>query len=258
LKTKIIENIDGIDIIIAIGHTLIDPVATKNNIKPIIEDTNEAKNIKNKIKELDVIMNSLRGCIESAKQNKKNGDIQNYEKNVLDIELRKSQIQQLNIDMIALKKELKKKTLEIWNQNLIYFEPKKGEIIIDDSEAETIGQKLLNLDNAMLDIDGNEIVDYRNVEYIKDGQIIKITKIGIMPDGPLINTYTPEQLEELRINNLTPEEKQLEYNNLVNSLGYQAADMKGKLEIEGDPDPLTKSQTWYNEQIEILKTKYGI
>lgn len=67
----------------------------------------------------------------------------------------------------------------------------------------------------------------------------------------------PEELEEIRVDMLTTEQKQVEKNQVLSSLLSQAAAKKSELEILGDSEALSKSQAWYNEQKQVVELKYN-
>ena len=67
-----------------------------------------------------------------------------------------------------------------------------------------------------------------------------------------------EQREEIRFQNLTAEQKTAEFEMMKSGLLTSAVNMKSELEILADPTALTQSQTFYNDGLAALQTKYGI
>jgi uncharacterized protein involved in exopolysaccharide biosynthesis len=67
---------------------------------------------------------------------------------------------------------------------------------------------------------------------------------------------TPAALARLIYEYMTIPEIEAEKQEKANNILSQAAVMRSELEIQGDPDALTKSQTWYNDQITALNSEY--
>ena len=166
---------------------------------------------------------------------------------------------------------LKKETEDIFENHVKYFEPVSYENIIEESEYEDLKTKLETAlsNNNVLDINGKEIVNnVGKIVYKKTGgdwSEKKITKLGvkIATGEKIFSEHTSEEKEEIknsletqRISSLSSQEKTTEKNNRNNKLLAIASDMKNKLEIQNDPDALTKSQNWYNAELALLETKY--
>ena len=66
-----------------------------------------------------------------------------------------------------------------------------------------------------------------------------------------------EDIEKERISNLSAGEKTTEKAKTIDSLASQAAHMRSKLEIQNDPDALTKAQAWYDAEVAIVNQKYS-
>ncbi|MEJ2043687.1 MAG: hypothetical protein P8X74_03675 [Reinekea sp.] len=189
----------------------------------------------------------------------------------------------VNNELKQIKLELEPKIREIREQNVAYCEPRANEMIDRETAdlcmskpTEDMGDvilpngvtvaQLMQLDmgkgpHELIDISGNVVVDYRGEWYSKvdDKWILNnIVEIGV---NPFVNDIsksdlTPEQLEEIRLQNLTPEQKTAEKEQAIESAAMQAANMRSKLDIQGDQDALTKAQDWYNGKVAEIEAKY--
>lgn len=263
MKTKITQNIDGYDIIIGIGEAQIDGVATMPIVENALRETAEYKSVEAKKQELSVVLNGAAQALKNARnsktQSEKNGYVTEYQQS-----LEKSK---------AIENELKEfiaplqtKRQELIFKHAVYFTPKQGEFIITPEEAELIENAMItaNLHNNFLDVNMQEICDNRGkTAWIKSGgkwSKREITKIGDeIKSGEIteINDEIIAQLETERISKLSAKEKEAEKTAAINSIGSQAAFMRSTLEIQGDSSALSKSQEWYNTEVEKVNKKYG-
>jgi hypothetical protein len=125
----------------------------------------------------------------------------------------------------------------------------------------------------VLDGTGSVIEDFIGKQYFfkdGDGNWIAsevISELGVTKQTVVVDGYeeqavekaelTPEDLEEYRVQELTPEQKEAEKTAAIASVLAQAGQMKTELEIQGDPDALAKSQAWYSEQVALIEAKYN-
>ena len=259
MKTIITEQIQDFTIIKGFGELQIDPVETNNNIKLLLVDMPISKKIENKIREAKVIHKIKNDNFEQLKFAMKTKDAKKYNKADKAIRQRKLELNDLNDDMIELKKELKQKIRKLKKENRVYFEPKAGEIRVNKKKYKNLSA--LYIDNKqrgnLTDVDGNEVIDKRGIQYVKEGQIITITELNNDVDGPLVYNLTAEALARLIYEYMSlqqiEDEKQIKRNDILN----QAAFMRSKLEIEGNPDALTLSQQWFYDQETILNQTYA-
>lgn len=161
----------------------------------------------------------------------------------------------------------------------IYFEPKSGEMIINDIEAKSIRAQLKALPEKtrLIKVDETtfaEIDDRRKERYWFQDEAGKWKQATVeaidqsWPEGAVFKEdLTPEiqmeiaiQKEEARIAALTAEENQTEFDDVLRSLKRGAAMMKQEKEIEGlsSRQALKEARGWLAEQRAIMVEKYDI
>lgn len=258
MKTILIEKIDGYYIVRAFGETLIDPVATKNILMQLHDKTDEDKAVERKANEIKQKSVSRKEAYFAAKEARKKGDKINEAKHMNLVELRFDQIKILETEMRELLEKKKQKDVQLWKENIVYFEPKKGEEIITDEQYEQLGAAFMAAEakGNYIDVSGQEVVNNKGVKYVKDGQIMVVDKIGVKPDGLLLSTFTPEQLEQERYNYMSLQDIESEKQAAINNVAMQAVNYRSSLEIQGDSEALAKSQAWYAEQVSQIEDKY--
>ena len=158
--------------------------------------------------------------------------------------------------------------------------PKKNEVILPQSEIKTLKVKFLAKkkteqiaigDGERIFTGGEAIPDFRGrAHYFKDpsGKWIKgeIEELGMKPTFEIfIENLTADQSQEIqsqenteRIAAMEPDKKQIEFDLQDDSILSQAAVMKNKLEIKGDPEALIKSQEFYKSETDKLKLLYEL
>lgn len=258
MKTIIVKEIDGYDIIQAFGDALIDPQATKNKVMGLHEKTNEAKAVEKKAEELNRLWKSRHDAKKAAIEAFDKGDQTNHAKHYYMVEIRDTQIEEINKDMVELLKKKKQKDIEIWKENLVYFEPKSGETVISDNEYERLGAAFLSAQEKgnVIDSTGKEIINLKGVKYVKEGKIITIDKLGQDVDGPLLKDLNQDQLVRMRYQYMTEEDIEAEKTSQINVAAASAANMRSQLEIQGDDKALEKSQAYYNNEVSNIEDKY--
>ena len=262
MKTRITQNIDGYDIIIGIGEAQIDPVATMPKVENALRETDEYKSVEAKKQELSVILNGAAQALKNARnsktQSEKNGYVTEYQQS---LEKSKAIENELK-DLIA---PLQAKQQELILKHAVYFTPKQGESIITPEEATVIENAMITAtrNNKFLDVNMQEICDNRGKTawLKKDGKWSRreITKLGDeIKAGEIteINDEIIAQLEAERIAGLSVTDKAKEKESVIASLKTQAVQMRMGLEIQGDKDALSKSQEWYNEEVQKVEVKY--
>ena len=264
MKTKITQNIDGYDIIIGIGEAQIDGVATMPIVETALRETAEYKSVEAKKQELSVILNGAAQALKNARnsktQSEKNGYVTEYQQ-----ALEKSKV--IESELKELIAPLQAKQQELILKHAVYFQPKQGESIITDDEADVIETAMVTAttNNKYLDINLKEICDNRGkTAWIKSGgkwSKREITKIGDeLKPGEIteINDEIIAQLEAERIAGLTTAQKAEEKARVIQGLQHQAVQMRMGLEIQNDSDALKKSQDWYNAEVSKVEIKYGV
>lgn len=260
MNTVITKEIDGYNIIVGIGQAQIDPVETKKAMVKKCENTPEKKEVERLYNEMGMLTKAKRDSYLAYMEAHRNKDSKKIIQFETELKTRDKQIEEIKPVMIEAIQAMKAKEREIWLDNVVYFTPRAGEKLITDKEQVDIMAALKTVDEkkAFISEDLKEIPDHRGVFYVKDGQLIGITKLGEVPDGKLTKDCTPEELEEIRISGLTQDGKAAEYEQAQQGLLAQASQMRSGLEIEGDKNALKKSQDFYNKELKKIQNKYGI
>lgn len=120
-------------------------------------------------------------------------------------------------------------------------------------------------------INGEYIDDFRGVTFWKKvsgtWQSRLIDDLGVKPGTTekemsaltdLQRSEINNQLETARISEMSAEDKTVEYASRKSDLVMMAQEMENELKFDGDADYMTKAQAWYNTELAILKTKYGV
>lgn len=253
-KTIITTKIDGYDIITGFGTLQIEAIETKKVVDPVMAASDEVKAVEAKSKELQSASKQYSDAMKSAREAFKNGNTGLHSKHVYTAGQQEERMKGIQAELVDLIHVAKSKRQEIWNDSIVYHEPKKGEILLEDA----VEVKYMELQKGeLLTVDGEVVKDNRGVKYVKDGAVQTVTSIGVEPEGPLMEDVTPEQFEEMRLDAMSDKEKADELATVTDGLASQAATMRAKLEIQGDKDALEKAQDWYNAELTIAQEKYA-
>ena len=186
-----------------------------------------------------------------------------------------------NTEMIALKKAVNVKAKDILRSNPVHFENREGEFREGDAELggktvdEILSLHLAKGLNQQLKIDGTYVDDFKGCQYFfYDGlawvESETITALDVTKNTVVVDEFqdaaieaadlSDEQREEIRFQKLSAEDKTAEFTAKDEALLAKSIDMRMGLEIQGVPkaSALTQSQNFYNTELDILKTKYGI
>lgn len=260
MKTILTKKIDGYDIIIGFGSPGIEPIETGRKANGLLEKQPEVKACFEKAEELKKLWKARLDSIRIARQAFKKGDKKKHAEAMYNIEMRDEQIKVISEEMKELAKKREAKRVELWNENLVYFEPKPGEKIITEDEYLEIGKKLIDAtaNNCVLSIDGKEIIDCRGVKYIKKGEIVEIKSLGEKIDGPLVKDVTPEEFQRIKYRYMSIEDIEAEKQSKINIVIGGSIQKRNELEILGDVDALKKSQDWYKAEAKKIEDEYKI
>lgn len=172
---------------------------------------------------------------------------------------------------ITLKSEISALTLK----HAVYFNLQPGEEYREDAEADAIAEAMAAAaeKNAVLAIADKklvEVADYRGRKFWKKKAGAwtgaEITALAVEPvagaieDSTLTDDQRTEiaaQLEAERISKMKAADRDAEKAAALDGIAAQANAMRGKLEIMGDAEALSKSQAWYQEQSGKVVEKYG-
>jgi hypothetical protein len=267
----------------------IDPEKTRIANQKAINELPERKQASQKIAENIEHEKTRRGIERQARRAK-------YKGNTIASELRSLEIVRAKMLLCAeelseLNASLTSKTKALLRENPVYSHPRRDEVPVSDVQIEDISALLLSLkneqisltiefeDKIIIDEEGKppimdsfpklvgyeKIIDIRGKKYLwkQDGAwkfSEPITEIGIAPtwpDGGIEDKdLTPDQMEEVRMQELSDTDKEIEKNEALEAALTNAATMKSKLEIQDDAEALRKSQLWYQEQVDLIERKY--
>jgi hypothetical protein len=256
MDTIITKEIDGHTIIIGFGKAVIDPMATHQKVAEILSE--EIDTIISMVNLLKESHEALSSAVTNKVSNANLGKM-------------KQKLKKQRDGIMEAKKDFDIKRQKTFKENYIYFQPKPGEEISEDSANVEVLKDIFKTLTArkLLKIDGTKIVDNRNRKYWEkqgdDWIDVAIESIDI--DKPAAAHWedelsgnelqeVKEHKERLRIASLTPEQKQKELYFLLDGLLNAAALRKTKLEIEGDSNALDNARAWYDDQKNIAETKY--
>ncbi len=271
MKTITTQKIDGFDIITNIysADGLIDPEATKKVVAVEIGNTDEWGAIKEVNSQMQVYANQAAQAKRNSKDAKTMPEKTKFWNEYL---ARYNQVSDLRENLIPLAKNMKKKIKELTLEHAVYFNPKPGDLIVDDLEAENISQAMISATQSgkVIDKDLNKIDDYRGRKYWKKAsgkwQGTDIIGLGVVPASGAIETknLTPDQLAQIgiqvekdRIAGLSSAKKLAEMQSMITGLVSRAAMMKVELDIKDDPDSLEKAQDWMTAETEAINAKYA-
>jgi hypothetical protein len=156
---------------------------------------------------------------------------------------------------------------ELFNENKIYFEPGANQKLMDAEEADALVQtkESLTEDKVVL-IDKRIIPNFAGKEYHKKNnnkwERKKIKRLGEMPDGPLPEELTPEQQEEIRLQEdetriccMAPEEKEKAIQGELDAYADEAARLERRNQIQGKA---FDAVAWYKEKEAAVRQKYSV
>ena len=270
MKTAITREINGKTIIIGFSDPVIDPVETEKMILAlgILDESDETRKLKAKIKEIG---DRQRMGVQAMKEHARLKFVGQAAQSEIKRKEGQDHFNKVNVLMAENKpliESFKIKKKELVKENAVYFQPKPGEVFIEDEQHETLTQIEIG-EFAKLCIDGTVIPDYSEQtihQKISDRWVIINLDFGeSFPVGAILSRdLTDEQKIEIatqtesdRITELSDIDKETEKNAAIENAAILAARMRSVLEIQSDPDALTKSQDWYNEQLIIIEEKYS-
>jgi hypothetical protein len=199
---------------------------------------------------------------------------------------------EINLRLEPLAKEVRRSNLiyaeqsvvmdqEIVSELLSLFmaKSKNEQIAIETEEIRETIEEATEEKKAVIKISHNYtahsvVPDFRGCQYsYKDSEGIwneepVIEKLGFTVKTVVHNDYedqaiekrdmTPEQNEEIRFQKLDEDEKLSEFTQKKIVLASHAAGMENELKFDGDLDFVSKAQAWYDSELLILKTLYGV
>lgn len=279
MKTLFLKESNGIKIIVGFGNAAIDPEETKKKVNLLLVDTQIGKDVNAKADEIREIVISADAAMKNFRQcsstNDKVGAATHYQE-YLDFEpIHKTKEQELGLIL----PDLEKKRLELYEKEAIYFEPKKGEVLVSPELFELIKDEIKGLsENECIEFTQSptgtttteKIPNFIGCTYfILVGSVwekheITLVGVPIPTGGILVDDLTDVQkmeidLQELvaRIATLTQEEKAAELQTKTDKLVIEAAAKRSILEIQKVATALEDSQAWYDVELAKLTALYA-
>lgn len=265
-KTLITRKLDGFDIITGFGSLSIDPMATRPVVASEIKNTDEFKAVKSAQDKRNA------ACILANTAGKKSKELlktkpKDAEKFYRDrcnyLEMVKGHENEIKGALPACKAKEK----ELRGSMAVYFEPKAGEVAVDDSVVAELKGKMAD---GLVDINGNIIPDNRGVVYAtkRAGKwsVVKIETLNVsVPKNATIYADLDDmqrkavdlQIEIDSAAGLNDAEKIMAKAAAGEASLSEAAGLRSRLEISGADDPLAESQEWYNSRLAELDLIYG-
>lgn len=258
MKTAFIKEIDGYEIITGFDNAAIDKEATKKIVNEKLEKIDAT------IKFIEEKSRHDKLYQELIKENRKPNNAEKVK--TIETAFHESE-SKMNNHLSEMTREKQRLTAE----NLVYFEPKRGEILLDDEIAPYLQKKFEQLDDeSALTKDGKVIPNFKGTEYWTNKGGWKrgiIEKIGEpFPEGGILAAdITPEQgaeiadqLEVDRIAGLPGPTREAEKEAAIKKANSDAAHMRSMFEIDGIPseEALSRSQKWFKEQKKAIEKKY--
>ena len=279
MKTVFLKELNGHKIIVGFGNAAIDPEETKKKVNLLLPDTQIGGNIKIKVEEIKAIVISAEDEKEKSRQCFMSNDqagAATHHQNFLDLEpVHKLKEQELGL----LLPDLEKKRLEFYEGEAIYFEPKKGEVIVSTEYFDQIEVELNSLaQNECLKfiqsptgvITTEKIPDFvGSIYFILEGsvwekcQITLVGKsipVGGVPEADLTPAQIDEieiQLEALRVSKLSMDEKAAEKTVALEKAAIESERLFNQYTIQNTADPLGEAQAWLASEIVLIKEKYA-
>lgn len=253
MKTILFNTIDGHDVVAGFSTATIEPVETNKAVRAALVDTPEQKALDNKKSEFESAVADRASAFKARDNGKYRSAIDS--------------IKTIQSGIIPLASDLSKKIIALRAEHAVYFEPRKGEVISNEQQIDTILKAVKDCPaGCCIDLDGKTVEDNRGRVYFRKASgkwgRTNIINLGdtIPSDAVLAEDVTDAQRDEIeadRVAGLPAAERRQEKDKAMGSALNSAADMKSRLEIQSDPDALTKSQDWYQAEVAIIEGLYG-
>lgn len=252
-KTVLYSEIDGYKIITGFDIPVIDPVETAKIVNKEIQNTSEWQAVEGKKKEYADALGSLRTAASSR-------DNKAYQGAVNAMEAIQKELHPL---VLALNDKIK----ALRSAHAVYFEPRKGEAIVDAETADGLLKSIKGrAEGVFITLDGATVEDNRGKVYFRkvSGRWTRtrITKLGDkIPNGavmgPDLTDAQRDEAERDRITTLAPATAAREKETLEKQAMKDSMTMRAELEIQGDTEALKKSQDRYKAEMGRIKSLYG-
>lgn len=256
MKSVIIKNDKGF--FVGVDERQIDAIATKAVVAKALEETDEYKAHREKYYEIKEIQAQVK-CAETKAQ-------------AASLKAKwQEEVELYN----SLGFAVGSKSNQLFEELTVYFEPGRNEIVPElQQQVDTLVAMKANLaEKEFIKLDGfvgTVVKDQRGTYYLESGSKWKeeiVSEIGVEPSNKYKlyddlsdaeKTALTEFKNAERIEALSATAKQAEFDGLVTAALNEAAGMKARLEVAGDPDALTKSQESFKAAVAVLEEKYDL
>lgn len=285
-----IGNIDGIKTVIGLSELQVDPVETERAIKEEYQKCDEYQALAVRLTKIRSYTQGINSDEKSASRvflraaqrlNKIVQDVKREDMNPSEnqklLELanlvmaKKGSIKSIEAELPEVDVNLKQKRISLMKIHAVYFEPGKDDVKISKAQVAEFRPKLksrgkkqfLTLDGEIIDDNRGRITYFKNSDDSWNIKTIAVLNEKIDSLAIFSEDLTDEQRQEIgeyqeavRVFELNPIKKLEELEAMKEQAAGQAAFMRSKLEIQEDPDALTKAKDWYNAEVVKLEDKY--
>lgn len=202
MKTIIVKKIDDFNIIKGIDIPVINPVETSKKVVVEIKKTSPYKAMESKKKEIAELSHGMYKDFAVAIKAKLKSKI---DKAYAEMVKKQQLIREIQEELINDKAMLEIQRRKLMAEHAIFFNPKKGEKVISDSEATDIKTKIQAAlgNGCVLDDELKEIKDKIGIQYYTKAsgkwQFLTITRLGedIPQDGILPEDLTEKNKQDM-------------------------------------------------------------
>jgi len=181
-------------------------------------------------------------------------------------------LNEINEELKPLALACTAKSKDILRNGPVFFEPRNGEIIKTEPEIEILKTKFAEKGEVQQVLENGDFIDdfrgqvfHRKVSGKWTEWVIETLgtdkPTGSKSQDELTEsekTEIEEQKESERVDQLSAEEKTSEYNSKKSEIAVKSQSLENELKFDGDVDYQSKAQTFYNTELDKLKTKYGV
>ncbi|MDR0758645.1 MAG: hypothetical protein LBF74_00835 [Treponema sp.] len=267
-KTASFETIDDYEVISAINDATIDPAATMEAIKPLIEalpETAQAKAITLQILAQQEAMLREKQAAATKRVANPNADITTEESRW---NIAKNSLTLKEQELKPVTEAIETARIRLYEEAAVYCLPGTGQKILSEAEEADLIAKWAELQpHEALTMEGEVIPDYRGTEYhLKTAGVwskVKIEDIGVpLPEGVVLpDDLTPTQREEIaaqqeadRLAALTPEQRETEKQGRLDTVADEADRLFRRSQIQGRE---FDTAAYYAEKSAEIEAKYA-
>ena len=259
-KTVLYSEIDGHKIITGFDRPTVDGVETSKIVNEAIKDTPEYQAVEAKKAEYAAAIKELS---ELRGKYKKGAKVPREAQEKWNHALGKMSVRQEELKPLA--RDLADKITTLRRSHAVYFTPRKGEVVKAANEVDGLMEAIKGRsDGILIAIDGSEVEDNRGRVYFRKSggkwARTQIVRLGDKIPGDAVTEPTEPQAAEIEIDRvaaLPADVKAKEKERAMANAMISAAGMRSELEIQADPDALTKSQNWYQAEVDRIEGLYG-